>query len=204
MTPDLSEIEAAAAHQNLAVVGVTGGTVLLGPLEPGFWAAFTKSPEWLDGQPDPMDRWSDRVISQLADGLGADALFPFGPKAGNFLQLALDSGTAWSSPVGMLVHCDAGLMVSYRGALVFDEALPPGATPGTPCIPCERPCTTACPIGALTADGYDIPACKAHIASPAGADCLENGCLARRACPVSQTFARDPAQSGYHMERFLG
>ena len=52
--------------------------LMLGPAEPGFWAHLTAQPEWLDGAPDPVDRWSRRVIGRLACDLGAKAVFPFG------------------------------------------------------------------------------------------------------------------------------
>ena len=44
--------------------------LLLGPAEPGFWAHLTSAPEW-DGAPDPVDRWSRRVIGRIACDLGA-------------------------------------------------------------------------------------------------------------------------------------
>jgi len=191
----------ASGHQ-LMVMGVAHRTVLLGPTGPGFWTAFQDSPEWRDGLPDPMDRWSTRVIGAMALELGANAVFPFGPDAGNFLQLAMDSDAAWQSPVGMLVHADAGLMVSYRGALVFDAPLYESPKE-KPCDTCAQPCITACPVGALTPAGYDVPRCHAFLKTPDGADCLQAGCLVRRACPVSQAYGRDAAQSGYHMGRFL-
>ena len=54
-----------------------GTVVLLGPREPGFWTTFTASPEWQDGAPDPMDRWSTRVINAAARcGRGAHAKAP--------------------------------------------------------------------------------------------------------------------------------
>jgi hypothetical protein len=34
--------------------------------------------EFRDGRPDPIDRWSRRVIGHMACDLGAKALFPFG------------------------------------------------------------------------------------------------------------------------------
>lgn len=195
------------------VMGVAGNAVLLGPTGPGFWTMFQKTPEWQDGGKNPVDRWSERVIREMAGTLGAAPLFPFGPKAGNFLQLPLDSGQAWQSPVGMLVHDQAGLMVSYRGALVFDTPVHPrpqggsGANrsndPAKPCTTCAAPCTTACPVGALTSDGYDVPTCHAFMKTKEGQDCLNHGCRVRRACPVSQTYGRDPEQSGYHMSVFL-
>ncbi len=200
----LDDIETAANTAHLTLVGVAEDRIaLLGPMEPGFWAHFTQSPEWNDGQADPMDRWSDRVVTALAHDLGAKPRFPFAPDTAPFLTWAMHGDGAWQSPVGMLVQRDAGLLISYRGALEFDA--PIGAFAGTkPCTDCARPCETACPVGALTPDGYDIPTCKAHLQTAAGAACLMGGCLVRRACPVSQSYGRDPAQSGYHMQRFLG
>ena len=93
-------------------------------------------------------------------------------------------------------------MVSYRGALVF-SVQPTTLSIDRPCDACTKPCVIACPVGALTGDGYDVPTCHAHLRSAAGADCLKNGCLVRRACPVNQTYGRDPEQSGYHMRLFL-
>lgn len=196
------EINADLAKDHLQVMGIAGDVVLLGPKEPGFWLAFTGSPEWQDGQPDPIDRWSHRVISKIAVRYHAEPLFPFGPQAANFLGLALESGAAWSSPVGMLVHDNAGLMISYRGALRLDHQIE-RAIHQSPCPSCTRPCTKACPVGALSENGYDIPKCKTYLKTLEGADCLQNGCLARRVCPVSGAYARNPAQSGYHMRKFL-
>lgn len=205
MTRD--EVETLAAPHHLTVFGVAPqgdhSVVLLGPAEPGFWPAFKQSPEWNDGAPDPMDRWSTRVIGGIAKQLNVKARFPFGDPPQPFLSWILGSGSAWQSPVGMMVHQDAGLMVSYRGALVVDKMDRPTAAP-LPCTSCaDQPCLTACPAGALTDIGYDVPACKAHLDRPDGAECLKGGCLVRRACPVSQTYARSFEQSAYHMQRFL-
>lgn len=177
--------------------------VLLGPAGPGFWAHFTGQPEYLDGQGDPMDRWSDRVIRVAALDLGGRALFPFGgPPWQPFIDWARRSGRAWPSPVGLLVHDMAGLMVSYRGAIALPERLylpPPGARPCDTCK--DQPCRTACPVDALTPDAYDVPACRADL-DRAGNECRARGCAARRACPVSQTHARPEVQSAFHMGYF--
>ncbi|NEX46927.1 ferredoxin [Rhodobacter sp. ETT8] len=175
--------------------------VLLGPREPGFWPHLKAQPEW--GGPDPVDRWSRRVIGRLACDLGGKARFPFGgPPYDPFYAWALRSGRIWDSPVRLLVHGAQGLMVSIRGALVLREAL--DFTAGEkPCLTCvERPCLTACPAGALGAAGYDVPACHAYLDMAEGAACLTGGCLVRRACPVSQGYARLAEQSAYHMGRF--
>lgn len=177
--------------------------LLIGPAEPGFWPHLTAQPEWRDGGPDPVDRWSRRVIGRVACDLGAKALFPFGgPPWHPFYRWALRTGRVWDSPVRLLVHASQGLMVSFRGALALKQALavPPPLT--RPCDSCPAPCTTACPPGALTTAGYDLPACHAFLDRPEGQDCLTGGCRVRRACPVSQTYARLPEQSAYHMGQF--
>ena len=176
--------------------------LMLGPREPGFWAHLTSQPEW-DGAPDPVDRWSRRVIGRIACDLGAKALFPFGgPPYHPFYPWALRTGRAWDSPVRLLVHAEQGLMVSFRGALALKQGmeLPPPAT--KPCETCAAPCLTTCPAGAITAAGYDVPVCHAFLNRPEGAECLTGGCLVRRACPVSQSYARLPEQSAYHMGQF--
>ena len=183
--------------------GARGTILMLGPHEPGFWPMLCASPEWQDGAADPVDRWSRRVITGLADQLGAQAHFPFGEEPAPFLTWAMASDRAWVSPVGMLVQAEAGLMVSYRGALEFDWAIQTPEAPTSPCTGCAQPCTTACPVGALQGTQYDVEACKSYLRSDPAQRCLTRGCLARRACPVGQTYARDAAQSAYHMREFL-
>ena len=178
--------------------------VLFGPGEPGFWTHLTASPEMQDGRPDPVDRWSRRVLGDLARSLGAVPLFPFdGPPWPPFIAWAKRTGRVWSSPVTLLVHDRAGLMLSIRGALAFPGHITlPDAPDAAPCPACAAPCTSACPVGALSAAGYDTAACHAHLDSPEGAACMTQGCAARRACPVSATYPRHPAQSALHMAAF--
>ncbi len=173
---------------------------LLSPA-PGFWAHFIQCPEYADGQPHPMDRWSRRVIGRIACDLSAKAYFPFGgPPYQPFLAWAKRSGRAWASPVGPLVHDTQGLLISFRGALGLTQVLT--ATPGTrPCDTCPAPCLTACPVGALGDAPYDVPKCKAFLDTSAGSGCMEAGCLVRRACPVGQS-TRQTAQLAFHMKAF--
>lgn len=175
---------------------------LIGPDEPRFWSIFCASPEYRDGDCDPLDRWSRRVITMVAGQMNAEPLFPFGgPPYAPFYTWAVQSGRFWPSPIGFLVHDDAGLFASFRGALRWNGQAQTG-TSEQPCLTCtDQPCATACPVGAFN-DGYDVAACKAHVASDAGADCRAAGCLARRACPVGQG-TRLPAQAAFHMEAFL-
>ncbi|MEL7461024.1 MAG: ferredoxin [Pseudomonadota bacterium] len=214
MTHD--QIEAMAREVALSVFGLVSCAgdkavpdgaqtlVLLGPGEPGFWDHVTSTPEFADGAADPLDRWSTRVVKALSDRLGGTAIFPFGgPPYAPFQRWATDSGRAWPSPVGLLVHDTAGLWVSYRGAI----ALPFGvATPTQPAKPCDtctaKPCLTACPVGALTGDGYDLPRCHAHLDGAGSATCMAQGCQVRAACPAGASYGRVDAQSAFHMAQF--
>lgn len=204
------ELEARAAPHGLILMGTlhdAGDTLALLGAGPEMWPRFKATAEFADERPDPLDRWSKRVLGALAAPFSATTVFPSdGPPYAPFIAWALASGRFWQSPTGMLVHDQAGLMISLRGALRIAGTLPlaAGQAPN-PCESCaDRPCTTACPVGALSADrSYDVPACKAHITSPAGQDCLSEGCLVRRACPVSRSFGRDPEQSAFHMRAFV-
>ena len=179
--------------------------LLLGPAEPGFWSMFTASVEYRDGASNALDRWSARVIGELASEIGGQALFPFGgPPYLPFIKWAMRTGRAWQSPSGMLVHDRSGLMVSYRGALALQEHIELPTTGACPCDDCvDRPCLSACPVNALNAStGYDDDACHGFLDTTDGADCMTRGCAARRACPVSADYGRLEEQSAFHMRAF--
>nr|WP_245216344.1 ferredoxin [Sagittula salina] len=182
----------------------TGTLLLIGPDEPRFWPLFAAAPEYTDGAPDPMDRWSKRILPALAAPYGGTALFPSdGPPYPPFLDWARASGHAWASPLGLLVHDRAGLFLSYRGALALPQRLP--LDQGVrPCVACAAPCLGACPVDAFAGGQYDMARCQAHVhRSP---EC-QSGCLVRRACPVSspasQGFERLAVQSAFHMTAFM-
>ena len=184
--------------------GFPAGTrtlLMIGPKEPGFWLHLQAQPEW--NGPDPVDRWSRRVIGRVACDLGAKALFPFGgPPYQPFYSWALRTGRVWDSPIKLLVHATQGLMVSFRGALALAQTIPLPPPAIQPCAACAKPCLTACPAGALTGAGYDVPLCHAHLSQPAGTDCMTRGCLVRSTCPAGAGYARMPSQSAYHMRQF--
>ncbi|MCF2872917.1 ferredoxin [Octadecabacter sp. G9-8] len=199
-----ADIVDACAGAHLAVLGGFHEdgqtTILLGPLEPGFWDHVSDHPAFTGA--DPLDQWSHAVITSLAETLGADPFFPFGGAPFHpFISWALKSGETWQSPVGLLVHKDAGLLVSYRGALRFAGRIDLPEASASPCDTCAtKPCLTACPVDAIGAGGYDVPACKTHIAADA---ICRAGCRVRLSCPVSQSFGRAPAQTAFHMEAFV-
>lgn len=176
---------------------------LLGPHEPGFWQVFTESDEYRDGAPDPLDRWSKRVIGELAESWGGTAIFPSdGPPYPPFQAWARASGRAWDSPVGMLVHDTTGLWISYRGAVRVPGLRPLPSTGDKPCLNCDAPCLKACPVSALGPKAYDVPKCKEHLNGEDLANCMTQGCAVRRTCPAGQSYGRLPSQSAFHMKVF--
>lgn len=217
--PRAATLDAEARGLALAIRGIlspkadpslpedTKSLVLLGPGEPRFWQIFQASDEYRDGARHPLDRWSRSTIDRLAARWGGTAIYPYdGPPWPPFLAWAADSGQAWLSPTGLLVHDTAGLFLSFRGAIALPVAVrtPPAHPAESPCAPCPAPCATACPVGALVAgQPYDVPRCRAHVRSPQGTECREGGCLVRRACPVSQRFGRRREQSAFHMAAFV-
>ncbi len=187
--------------------GPCGGTLVLLGTDASFWPLFKAAPEARDGSPDPIDRWSLRVIGGLAAEWGAQVHYPFtGPPYAPFVAWALASGRAFTSPSQMLVHDALGLLISYRGALHFADVfdIPPSPLARSPCETCpERPCLAACPAHALVDGGpYRVAACHDHLDRPEGSACMDRGCLARRACPLSAGAGRRPEQTAHHMRYF--
>ena len=184
-----------------------GTIVLVGFVGSLQWPVFAAAAEAADGLPDPLDRWSRRVIGELAGALGGSTAFPFGaPPFLPFQRWAQKAEPVHSSPIGILIHPDWGLWHAYRGALIFSERISldaPDRRP-SPCDSCAaKPCLSACPVGAFGWTGYDVAACIDHIAAPVGLDCLDNGCRARRACPVGADYRHRPDQARFHLRAFL-
>ena len=178
-----------------------GTVVLVGNAGPAMWEAFAPH---IDAAPNPLDRWTRRVLEPIARKFGARAAFPFGEPHWPFQRWARRAESLHPSPLGVLIHPEYGLWHAWRGALLFDEilALPARQEAASPCDSCvDKPCLTACPVGAFSRAGYDVDACAGHLSGPA-ADCLSIGCRARNACPVGGAWRYPEAQLHFHMAAF--
>lgn len=209
MTP--AEIGALAAEHGLFVMGACnpeeypGQTLVILGAGPEMWSAFSNGAEFADRRPDPLDRWSKRVIQSLSPQ--SRCLFPSdGPPYAPFIAFALQTGQFFQSPTGMMVHRTAGLLISIRGGVLLPGLHAVSEPAAPPCATCEaKPCIQACPVGALSdQQPYDVPACKAFIREDQDQACMRAGCATRNACPLSQRFARNPAQTEFHMRAFMG
>lgn len=175
------------------------GVWLLAP-DNRFWPQFIAAHEYADGLPDPLDRYSKRVLTPIARATGHEPVYPSdGPPFAPFIAWAKASGQVFPSPSGLLVHIEFGLWISFRGA--FLGGAPKLAPTPHPCVGCAAPCLSSCPVGALSPTGYDFRASRAYLRS--GDVPCWNGCLARRAC-IRNHIPRDPAQSRFHMISFAG
>ena len=185
----------------------TATVLLIGNAGLAMWKAFSGSVQAHDGEPHPLNRWTRHHMDALAHAVRGMALYPFdATPAWPFQQWAARCEPVHPSPLGMFIHPEYGLWHAYRAAIVLAERmdLPSTQPVASPCQTCaERPCLSACPVGAFSASGYDVPACARHLQSPAGANCLQGGCLARRTCPVGMAYQQLPAQNAFHMRAFL-
>jgi ferredoxin len=167
------------------VPGDPATLVMVGNAGPDMWAAFDGVRDAYADGANPLDAWITDVLDAVAADIGATALFPF----------------------GVLIHPEFGLWHAYRGALAFPEKLElaQADTHPSPCDSCaDRPCLSACPVGAFASATYDVPACVGHIMGPDSGDCMGQGCQARRACPIGRAYVYTPDQAGFHMRAFTG
>ncbi len=189
-------LEGGGPAQSVVLVGNVGGS---------FWQPFSA---WREAQPDlggehPLDNWSRAVLRPLAEHFGATVYFPSDPPWQPFQRWAMQAEGLKPSPLGILIHPVYGLWHGYRGALGFGFPLDMQAsqTADHPCDSCAgKPCQKHCPAGAITAYGFQLHPCRAHLKTPAGeVGCMQAGCLARAACPVGAEHRYPPEQLQFHM-----
>lgn len=198
--PDDGVPDARAGHAAHAVF-------VVGSLSNALFKIFASSREATDGLPDPLDRFTRRVLTRLAESEGLGIVFPFeGPPYHPFQRWTLRAGSFSRSPMGVLAHSAFGPWAGLRAALLSPEPLAVPTAPPTegPCPTCsDTPCMSACPAGALSQAGYDVPRCLAYLRANPAAPC-HAGCLARHACPFGRAHAQSAQAGSFHMRSFLG
>lgn len=183
-----------------------GRGLLIGNIGSSLWPSFSTSAENADGDSDPMDRWTQRHLEPLAERLEATMRYPFGRPFWPFQAYAKRATGMDNSPLGLLIHPQYGLWTALRGLMVFkgEFDVPTHHVDWHPCARCEdKPCLSTCPVNAFSGESYDYVTCRAHVASDAGAACLQGGCLARKACPVGQGFAYEDDHQAFHMAAYV-
>jgi ferredoxin len=179
-----------------AIVGSGGRT---------FFARFADdSPERGDGAPNPLDRFTKRVVdAAVAQALaplgvshaayfpfdGADPLIPF-------QRLGRAAGLGGPGPLGLQIHPAFGPWWAYRALVVVDGELPSVPPIGDGCAGCDAPCVAACPAGAVARAGFAVAACHARRLS---AEACRLSCAARIACVRGPAHRYTDAQLAFHM-----
>jgi len=194
---------------------------MVGVVGSAFWPHFTNSPFYRDGLPHPLDRWSRSLGERLAKEFGGLALYPFeGPPYHPFQRWADRAEATQPSAMMLRIHPDYGLWHAYRFALALPATVQPaaplpvdaaasahsGAARNTTdlCARCSgQPCLQACPVQAYTGSAFRLQACADHLHSGQGQDCMQGGCLARRACPVGAAHRYTPEHAAFHMQAFF-
>ncbi len=169
------------------------------------WPAFAASAERRDGLPDPLDRWSRRVIGAVATRFGAGVLLPFeGPPWWPFQRWGARAEGVTPSPLGLSIDAEVGLWHGWRGALVFADPIGDEVAPQvSPCLACgSRSCLSACPARAFDAGRYEAERCRTFLDGHAGGLCRTDGCRSRDACPVGRAHRPTPDQIRFHMAAF--
>lgn len=177
--------------------------VLVGNAGGSLWEPFDRWRQGRETVAHPLDTWSKQVINDIAGGLGSAAYFPSDPPYQPFQRWATMAEGIKASPLGILIHPVFGLWHGYRGAMGFADELAASVTVGDhPCDSCgAKPCLSSCPVDAIHRDGFDVCACRSHLAGPAGqAGCMTKGCLARDACPVGRDYRYPEGQIRFHMQ----
>ena len=183
----------------------TRTVLLIGNAGPAMWQAFRAAVPDIAGR-EPLDRWLRPQIEDAARAAGAHPLFPNdGPPFIPIQRWALRADAVHTSPIRLLIHPEFGLWHVYRAALLFPDRIevPPRTHTASPCDTCaKKPCLRACPVDAF-AQGFDMAGCVAHVESDAGRNCMERGCMARRACPVGRASAYPADAQAFHTAAFL-
>lgn len=182
--------------------------VLFGNAGSSIWPTFSGSPEYADGEPDPLNRWSERIGRELAARWRGLALFPFGgPPYQPFLRWAGKAEGLRSSRLGMLLHPDYGLWHAYRFAIAFAEPVDGLEAQPAPaahaCDTCrEQPCLSVCPVDAFDGERYAVEACFRYLQAHPDSPC-RRACRARDACPEGAGYRYDPDHAAFHMTQFF-
>jgi hypothetical protein len=190
--PERHRLASIAPEMRSAIVIGNGGRA--------FWDAFQRARRrW---SPNPLDAFTRAAVTAALDPLpaGARLVFPFDYPGTpvSFVHLAECAGLGRRSLLGVLVHPEYGPWMALRAAVLLPDALAPTATPGfDPCPTCiERPCITACPAGAVSAAGWDVPGCMAYRLRPVD-DCA-GGCHARIDCVLGREHRYPPEALAFH------
>lgn len=146
-----------------------------------FIAALREDPE-LAGDPDPVDRFTERFVERMCASMQGTAVYSHKRYDGAFLpfqRIAVAAGFAALAPTHLLVHPTYGPWFGLRAVILAGGVVPPRTTATLPCR-CDESCTRA-----LTSARASKGSWRAWLA-------------VRDACPVGRDHRYSDDQIGYH------
>ncbi len=173
------------------------------------WRQFENSAEYLDGQADPMERWSARILDVVAVEHSAKLMLPFEQPYPPFQTWAKRAGQLHQSELGILIHPQYGLWFGLRGVMFVDaQKLDIAGMAENDkqdiCASCaDKPCLEACPVSAFGNKTLQVDKCFTHLKSKNVPDCMKEGCAARAACPVGNEYQYCSEQLLFHMRAYF-
>jgi hypothetical protein len=201
---DAATFDAVAAPLRLsALLPGAAGALIAGGGGRRFFEGFLAAPEARDGQSDPLDRYTARVVAdRVARALAAGAVrFAIGHPFDRdpvipFQRLGRAAGLGGPGPLALQIHPVFGPWWAYRALIVVDRPLAPAAAPGDGCAGCPAPCVSACPGRAVSRAGFDVGACHAHRLADVA---CQPSCAARLACIRGPEHRYTDQQLAFHM-----
>lgn len=180
------------------------------------WQVFRASAQFGDRLPEPLDRWTKKVLEDIALESGAGLVLPFDRPYPPFQSWAKRASGICNSPLGVLIHPQYGLWFGLRGVLLvkvivenqqLDKLIQQTKYIESPCDRCiEKPCLSSCPVNAFGDSSLNVKVCYSHLdevtISKAEPDCLDDGCAARAACPVGVKHKYCAEQLRFHMKSY--
>jgi hypothetical protein len=195
--------EAAAGVVAGQLLPGAAGALIVGSGGPTFFDRFAGAAEAVDGAPNPLDRYTRRVVEPAVAGaldplgVGRAIHFPFGnhPLI-PFQRLGRAAGLGGPGPLGLQIHPTYGAWWAYRALVLVGCALPVLPAPGDGCAGCDAPCVAACPAGAVARTGFGVSACHGRrlVAEP-----CRLSCVARIACVRGPQHRYSDAELAFHM-----
>jgi hypothetical protein len=202
LTPPAFDVAAGPLALDDLLAGAAGA-LIVGSGGPTFFDRFDAGPEAVDGVPNPLDRYTERVVTGAARDLlaprgSAHAVhFPFGVRPLiPFQRLGRAAGLGGPGPLGLQIHPTFGPWWAYRALIVLDRPLPAAPPTGDGCAGCDAPCVAACPAGAVARTGFDIVSCQARrlVAEP-----CRLSCVARITCVRGPEHRYRDEELAFHM-----
>jgi hypothetical protein len=182
--------------------------LMIGNAGSSMWRPFTRSPEYGDGKPEPLDRWSRRIGTDIAEKLDGKPIFPFdGPPYPPILSWAARTGRVAASRIIISLHQQFGLWHAYRFVLVLPDVGDVDTSKSglrSACLDCiDMPCLDVCPVDAFDGEHYQVGKCVEFLGVNKKSSCRVQGCKARRVCPVAKEFHYLPDHARFHMDAFV-